>query len=208
MQVTLRSAAALAFFVLSFCDMDNWCIETRAMTAAVVSSDTVSATDSIYAASPVHSSGVAVEAKHQGTRAADPLVTSKSSPLTKKAEALRRRRITTAASVGAVLTAVLGLLVAVAKLQQCRRKLVTDTNGTTEGHTGRRLADGGDDEDDCVEEVCILGDEVSPRSQKAARTIHPVVCAILRTFYCDSRVSPALHLPVLLSRDTCGRVTL
>ncbi|KEP62013.1 UNVERIFIED_CONTAM: Toxoplasma gondii family B protein [Hammondia hammondi] len=149
MKVTPPSAAALAFFVLFLCDMNNCCVKTRAMAAAGVASDTVSATDGIHTASAVRSSGVPVEVKQQETHAAL-LMTSRSIPATKKAAAIRRRKITTAVSAGAVLTAVLGLLVAVAKLQECRQKLVTDTNGTTEGHTRRRLAEGGDDEDDCV----------------------------------------------------------
>ncbi|EPR57217.1 Toxoplasma gondii family B protein [Toxoplasma gondii RUB] len=98
----------------------------------------------------VSSSAIPSEEKKHRTEVAISLKRLRRSSHAEKQLVTLRRKKMTATMVVFMSTAFLGLLLAAVKLRQCRQELMKNANGETEGGTGRRLAEGGGDEDECV----------------------------------------------------------
>nr|PIM01487.1 Toxoplasma gondii family B protein [Toxoplasma gondii COUG] len=146
------SAATLAFFVLLLCDMQSRSIWSWAMTQE--SLDTSPVTNSGFAAdhAPSGTAPLATPSETDQQRTRVPLILKRSkraSPTEKSTALLRRTKTLTAAKVALFLTAVAALLLASAKLHQCRNQLLKDIGREAEGNTGRRLAAGGGDDEKC-----------------------------------------------------------
>ncbi|PIL96039.1 toxoplasma gondii family B protein [Toxoplasma gondii COUG] len=74
-------------------------------------------------------------------------------PNKKTTVALRRIKKANAITTFWLLTGVLGLMLVSVKLLTCRQDLLRNTGRGPEGNTVRRLAEGGDDNDKCLQEV-------------------------------------------------------
>nr|CEL74041.1 TPA: hypothetical protein BN1205_089200 [Toxoplasma gondii VEG] len=143
MMVPACSAATLAFFISLLCFLSNCCIGSRAMTTEVVAAPSPMTTTT--AAPPVvkkkESPAMCVYLLH---------CRSRSSRTEKKTAAIRRRMAVTVTAAAVLLTAVVRMLLASVKLQQCLDKNAEAAGDKNEGNTERRLAEGGSDEDKCV----------------------------------------------------------
>ncbi|EPR64982.1 Toxoplasma gondii family B protein [Toxoplasma gondii TgCatPRC2] len=156
MMAILSSPATLAVFTFLLCNLHNCYSGSWAMAAERLEtvSGIGSGSDGRHAASAVPRSAILAEAEQQHTLVPVHLRRSKRTSLTKRSTALSRRTKTMiAAKVVLSLVAILGLLVASVKLQQCRRSLPESPSREAEGITGRRLAEGGGDDEKCVSVV-------------------------------------------------------
>nr|CEL66112.1 TPA: hypothetical protein BN1204_019375 [Neospora caninum Liverpool] len=176
MMVNSSSTAAVVFLTFSLHPSHIWCNGSRVMTTGVLDFVPVmtSGDNGSDAASAVSSSAISAEGKQQRIQVGRlPKRPRRRIPAEGRTLTLPRTQKVIPVTVGVLLTAVLGLLLASVKLHQCRQQLLKNADGQTEGNTKRRLAEGGSGDSSCVSLAPASMRYRSPRLSFIQRTTLP-----------------------------------